>query len=382
MINVIYICPNGYLGGAERFVLEACYAHQSKGKIDSKIIFFDRGSAVDEAKKRNIKHVVLKKKIKLSNPFSLLRGCFEVRTHIKSHQASIVHETMPYSHIVAFIATLFMGIKKVWYQHGPVGGTLDQIASFLPVDQVLFNSSYLLNIHHKYHPSRFAKYDDKVIPCGVSIPETKQETFLEIQNKYAQNKVLMLLAGRICSWKGYETGLIAIKKIIDIDPKYRDQMHLVIVGDTTRDEDKSYKESLVDYVKEHDLGDVITFAGFKTNISDYMKACDIFLHTSNIPEPFGLVVGEAMGQGALVIGSNKGGVQDMIIDGITGFSFDSTTKNSSDKLVDKVLPLIDRFVSEGRPIEKLISKSGEELIKKKFNIEILEKRLSELYVKI
>lgn len=379
MINVIYICPNGYLGGAERFVLEACSAHQSIGKINSKIIFFDHGSAVEEAVKRNIKHVVLKRKIKLSNLMSLIKGALEVRSHIKKHEATIVHETMPYSHIVTFVSTLFMNIKKVWYQHGPVGGTLDKIASFLPVDQVLFNSGYLLDTHNKLHPTRLAKFDNKVIPCGVSIPEINLAEVEAIQNKFGKEKLQLLLAGRICSWKGYETGIKAIKKILDKDNHYRKYLHLMIVGDATREEDQSYKESLITYVNDNKLSDIVTFTGFKSNIADYMNACDIFLHTSKIPEPFGLVVGEAMGQGTLVIGSSKGGVQDMIQDGKTGFSYDSSSENSSVYLLEKLEPLLQTFISNGKPVEVDIARNGKKLIESTYNTKILEKRLCDLY---
>ena len=379
MINVIYICPNGYLGGAERFVLEACYVHQTKGTVKPLIIFFDKGSAVDEAVKRNISHVVLKRKIKLTNPFAFIRGALEVRAYIKKHQATVVHETMPYSHIVTFIATLFMSIKKVWYQHGPVGGTLDKIASYLPVDQVLFNSSYLLKLHQSIHATRFSNFEDKVIPCGVSIPETTPENVDKIIQGYGDEKLLLLMAGRICAWKGYETALKAIKKIIDKDEKYRGSLQLIIVGEATREEDQGYKKSLTDYVNKNSLHDVVTFTGFKSNIADYMLACDVFLHTSNIPEPFGLVVGEAMGQGLLVIGSSRGGVSDMIKDGVTGFNYDSISEDAADFLFDKLLPLIDRYTIKGKPLEPEISLAGQTLIKTEFNTDILETSLSDLY---
>jgi glycosyltransferase involved in cell wall biosynthesis len=381
MLNVVYICPNGYLGGAERFVLEACYAHQMSGSIKPIIIFFDHGSAVDEAVKRNISHVVLKRKIKLSNLYSLARGALEIRTIIRKHQATIVHETMPYSHIVTFVATLFMNIKKVWYQHGPIGGTLDKIACYLPVDQVLFNSNYLLDLHNIKHKTRWSKQVDKVIPCGVSIPDTNSDVVEDILNNYGDDKLLILLAGRICSWKGYETGLKAIKRIVDInnERQYRKSIKLIIVGDATRDEDQKYKASLVKYVNDHSLDDVISFTGFKNNIAEYMKACDIFLHTSNIPEPFGLVVGEAMGQGSLVIASDSGGVKDMIQDGVTGFSYDSLSLSAAENLFDTLLPLVDKYIDNGRPLELKIVNEGQNLIKAKFNTSILEKSLSHLY---
>lgn len=54
------------------------------------------------------------------------------------------------------------------------------------------------------------------------------------------------------------------------------------------------------------------------DIPDVMSAIDVLVHTSVRPEPFGLVLVEAMATGKPVIASRQGGVPEVVDDGATG----------------------------------------------------------------
>ena len=49
-----------------------------------------------------------------------------------------------------------------------------------------------------------------------------------------------------------------------------------------------------------------------------MRTCDVVIHSSTLPEPFGRVVVEGMLSGNPVIATDAGGVREIIEDGITG----------------------------------------------------------------
>jgi hypothetical protein len=65
------------------------------------------------------------------------------------------------------------------------------------------------------------------------------------------------------------------------------------------------------------LNDVMTFAGFQTNIPEWMQAMDVFVHASD-REPFGIVLIEAMALGKPVIAGSEGGPAEIITDGENG----------------------------------------------------------------
>jgi len=79
-------------------------------------------------------------------------------------------------------------------------------------------------------------------------------------------------------------------------------------------------------IKPH-LNDKIQWVGVlsselvltKPEIAALMQKAKVFLMTINWYEPFGLVMAEAMSCGTPVIGFNRGAVQELIVDGKTGF---------------------------------------------------------------
>jgi len=62
----------------------------------------------------------------------------------------------------------------------------------------------------------------------------------------------------------------------------------------------------------------IRFAGFRQDIERYMRGLDVLLHTPRL-EAFGLVLIEAMATALPVVGSDVGGIPDLIRHGKTGF---------------------------------------------------------------
>ena len=122
MVKVLYISPNGYLGGAERFVLTATVAHLKSSRIKAAILFFSDGEASREARAAGVECLTLKHKFRMRNPLQFIKALLEIRSIVKSYNPEVLQLTMPYSHIALSLATLGLNVKKVWFQHGPVGG--------------------------------------------------------------------------------------------------------------------------------------------------------------------------------------------------------------------------------------------------------------------
>jgi glycosyltransferase involved in cell wall biosynthesis len=67
-----------------------------------------------------------------------------------------------------------------------------------------------------------------------------------------------------------------------------------------------------------------------------MRALDIVVHASTQPEPFGLVIAEAMACARLIVVSCGGGAADLIDDGVTGLSFEP---GQASELADRLVRL-------------------------------------------
>ena len=119
--------------------------------------------------------------------------------------------------------------------------------------------------------------------------------------------------GRVIPWKGQE---FFVKAAIEVLNKYP-YAKAFVVGDAA-DGTAEYFDQIKKIAKDSPVGDRIFFTGYISNVSEYYQMMDIVVHASITPEPFGMVINEAMFYGVPVIASNEGGPLDIIDDGVNG----------------------------------------------------------------
>lgn len=110
-------------------------------------------------------------------------------------------------------------------------------------------------------------------------------------------------------WKGHEIFLRALS-LIDQDLSLRGY----IIGDALYQTDGSQSsiEELKASANRLGVSDRVGFTGFVPEPAGAMRALDIVVHASTQPEPFGLVIVEAMACGRAVIVSDAGGAAELI----------------------------------------------------------------------
>ncbi|QOP46122.1 glycosyltransferase family 4 protein [Sulfurimonas paralvinellae] len=96
--------------------------------------------------------------------------------------------------------------------------------------------------------------------------------------------------------------------------------------------DKGYIQKLQKMAADLGVGSRVHFLGFMKNPHHFFQACDVIVMASR-RETFGLVVIEAMQMGTAVVGSNSGGVVEIIDDEKTGLLFEM---GNSDDLARKL----------------------------------------------
>jgi glycosyltransferase involved in cell wall biosynthesis len=122
---------------------------------------------------------------------------------------------------------------------------------------------------------------------------------------------LVLMVGNIRPWKGQHVVIEAVRML----PKETlARMRVCFAGATAKDQ-AHYDTELRDQVGAAGLGDCVTFLGPRTDTPDLYNAADIAVHASTSPEPFGLVVPEAMALGCAVIAASFGGPAEVIVRG-------------------------------------------------------------------
>lgn len=129
-----------------------------------------------------------------------------------------------------------------------------------------------------------------------------------------RDQLLVLMVGNIRAWKGQREVVAALRLLPEA---VRSRLRVCFAGATAKI-DADYEAALREEIVAGGLGDCVTFLGSRSDVADLYRAADIAVHASTTPEPFGLVVPEAMALNCAVIAASTGGPAEVITPG-TGF---------------------------------------------------------------
>lgn len=91
----------------------------------------------------------------------------------------------------------------------------------------------------------------------------------------------------------------------------------LLVGDAIFGE-KSFVDELKEMCRELGVAEKVVFTGFRDDVPGIMRSIDLLVHASTLPEPFGMVLIEAMAACRPVVATRAGGVQEIVDNGVTG----------------------------------------------------------------
>ncbi len=174
--------------------------------------------------------------------------------------------------------------------------------------------------------------DVEVIPNGVDT-----DTFFPHEKDYELTKRLGILpeekvvvsAGRLVGWKGLQYMLSAIPSI----KKTIKGIKYLVIGEG------AYKKEMVIIADSLRVRDDVIFTGEVRHVDlpRYLSLADIFIQPSIGDEAFGITMIEAMSCGIPVIGTDIGGIPEIIVDGETGYLIPPRNSNAIAETLVKLL---------------------------------------------
>jgi glycosyltransferase involved in cell wall biosynthesis len=157
-----------------------------------------------------------------------------------------------------------------------------------------------------------------------------------------EGEVLIGMAGRVTRWKGQSIFVQAAKRIAERHP----QAKFAAVGGVF-DTEKFYMDRFRKEVHDAGLDNNLTVNDFRADMPDVFAAFDIFVLPSILPEPFGLVVIEAMASGKPVVATAPGGPSETVVDGETGFLVPPSDASAIAKALEVLLADPQKRISMG-----------------------------------
>ena len=244
-----------------------------------------------------------------------------------------VHYAIPHASAAVsaknILSTYGINIPIITTLHGTDITLLGKDESFKPVIEYSINQSDAITAVSKDLILSTKKYfnidqDINLIPNFIDVSLYKNKSNFELRKKFA-NKGEKLLV--------HVSNFRKVKRVNDVirifnDVNKRIPCKLLMIGDGP---DRIDAEKLT---RELNLTQNIRFVGKIKSVEKFLSISDIFLLTSE-SESFGLVALEALASSVPVISTNQGGINEVNINGATGYLFNvGDIKNMSKKCIE------------------------------------------------
>ena len=184
--------------------------------------------------------------------------------------------------------------------------------------------------------------------------------------KAAPDEVLVGISSRLAPDKGQDTFLRAAARVAGCESRVR----FVVIGDDSIFSDNvGYVPALRQMANESGLADRVAFLGFRRDMPSIYSGLDILVNAAR-REAFGLVVVEAMACGKVVVGTNAGGIPEIITHGRDGFLF---PVNDDQTLADILLQLV-----RNPDLRRTMGEAARRTVVERFTIQSQVRGLEEL----
>ena len=340
-LKVLQVIPKLGYGGAETGCFDI--AHYLPENNCESFIATSGGELLKFVDKKKVK--IFKLPVQSKNPLLIFINSVILIGIILLNNISIVHVRSRAPAWSCLLASKITGRKFVTTFHGTYNFKTNLKKFYNSVmirsDLIIAGSNFIFS-HIKENYSKYLNNKKKflVIFRGINVDYFDASTTFEADEKkllkqwnIEKDKKIILLPGRLTSWKGQEVFIEAIN-LINIELGY-EAFYVVILGSDQGRE--LYKKKLIRLSEQYRMSKQIRFIDYCKNMALAYKVSDIIVSASNEPEAFGRVSVEAQSMGKPIIASNIGGSNETVIDEKTGFLFESNNAKSLSKQILRVL---------------------------------------------
>ena len=365
-LKVLQVIPKLGYGGAET----GCYdiAHYLPENGCKSFIVTSGGELLKFVDKNKVK--VFKLPVQSKNPILILINAIILTFIILFNNISIVHARSRAPAWSCLIASKITSRKFVTTFHGTYNfkSNLKKLYNSVMVrsDLIIAGSNFIFS-HIKENYSNYLNQKKKLLVVfrGINVdyfdPTTKLETEekkLLKQWEIEKDKKIILLPGRLTTWKGQEVFIEAIN-LVNIELGYEAFYAVILGSDQGRD---LYKKKLIRLSEQYRLTKQLRFINHCKDMALAYKVSDIIVSASIEPEAFGRVSVEAQSMEKPIIASNIGGSNETVVDEKTGYLFKAGDAKSLSQKILKTLTTDETQL-------KLIGIEGRKNIVQKFNVE-------------
>ncbi len=366
--RVLWLIKGLAVGGAER-LLAMSLPYLNRSMFDYQVAYFltHKDELVPEFEQAGIPVFCLN----INKSYNLGAILRLVRL-LRQQKIEILHINSPHAGILGRVAAHLAGVKAVVYtEHMPLErqNRLAQLGNLL---------TYPLN-------DTTVAVSDAVLHSVLDRQIIKRGTYVTIHNGVDLNAIATAgmcqtplreslgiaahhqVVGNVANLypgKGHQYLLEAARLVLNQCP----DVTFVIVGKEKRKEDL---ERLQELARRLRIQDRVIFTGFRRDVFQLMATFDVFVLPS-LWEGFGIVLLEAMALGKPVVGTDVGGIPEVIDNGLNGFLVEP---RNPQQLAEKILELL-----RNETLRNQMGQNGMQKVRDRFSIQRTVREIEKVYV--
>ncbi|VAW97952.1 glycosyl transferase, group 1 [hydrothermal vent metagenome] len=304
--------------------------------------------------------------LKISFRLLPLFTAYKLSRIIVKNNIDIIHIHWSRDFNIAVFAKILSpsNVKLIYTRHMAITRHKDDLYhKFLygQVDRFVVITKQLMKEANEFLP--LAKSKIKLLYHAINKPQSSAVNCDKFSiNGNSKTVLHVAIFSRIEEGKGQHLLVDAVQAL-----KLKDkEVHVTIIGHVM---DGEYYQQLQKNISEYQLENQFHFFEFIEQASSYMSCFDVVALTT-YAETFGLVLIEAMQAGVAVIGSNAGGVPEIIHDKVSGLLFNSRDAESLSKKIE--------YYFDNPETRKEIALQGKNSVEVDFSEEQHKKALNEI----
>jgi glycosyltransferase involved in cell wall biosynthesis len=252
-----------------------------------------------------------------------VRGAWRLARELRRRQVDLVHASDLMGVYQAALAARLAGIPLVthirsnfppadipWHHKLPIAA-VDHFVFVSRATQTHFNQIYRV-------PPRLGSVIYDWVPPMPATLSNKSPADVRAEFGIDADAPLIGMVARVAPQKDFETLLAAMTNVTAAFPRAR----LLIAGEYERpDACRAYWRQLCERVRATGLENHVTWAGFRSDVPELMRAMDVVVLATHT-EGFGLAVLEGMNEQRPVVATRVGGVPEIVVDGDNGLLYE------------------------------------------------------------
>jgi len=391
-VRIVFLDPSGELGGAEAALVELIAAlRDARPSWTMNLIASAAGPLLDRALKVGIPFKALAfppslarlgewgRRGSLANRLLLAGAVARAAAPVASYASRLRRELAMLDPDIVHTNGLKMHLlggwcrparaRVVWHLHDypdarPLGAALLRMnarrcsAVVANSNSVSDRARAMLSNGPKVHTVHNAVDLDRFHPDGPSL----NLDVLSGLPPLAPGGIRVGLVGTFAKWKGHDVFLRALAQVRTAVP-----VRGYVIGDSIyQTEGSQYSISMLrDLASRSGLEGHVGFTGYIADVPAALRSLDIVVHASVEPEPFGLVIAEAMACGRPVVVSRAGGAAEIAQAGAVFH-----TPGNAAELAARIVQLVNEPALRGT-LSKAGRAAAERLFSRKRLVEVL-----------